>query len=237
MLLLVQKNHDPESWLVALNNQSPRNTQKVPAASLSLPLNHTSLAGVKLLKELIPRNEEKNEKEIKLNSCLQRTPAAHDWFPCNLHLSPWNFFIRFLAQGHRDTWCCSRLEYGQEKKKHSLIYPWSQKGPKWAFWGKTRERFSFPCPGGKAQAIVHCQPRWKVSLLATLLDVKSWFTEKDPDAGKNWRQEEKRETEDEVVGWHHQLNGHEFEQSLGDSEGQRILACYSPRDCKESDMT
>ena len=78
MLLVFQKNHDPESWLVALNHQSPRNTQKVPAASLSLPLNHTSLAGVKLLKELIPGNEEKNEKEIKLNSCLQRTPAARD---------------------------------------------------------------------------------------------------------------------------------------------------------------
>ena len=40
-----------------------------------------------------------------------------------------------------------------------------------------------------------------------------------------------------MVGWHHQLNGHEFEQSLGDSEGQRILSCYSPRDCKELDLT
>ena len=239
MLLVVQKNHDPESWLVALNNQSPRNTQKVPAASLSLLLNHTSLAGVKLLKELIPGNEEKNEKEIKLNSCLQRTPAACDWFPCNLHLSPWNFFIRFLAQGHRDTWCCSCLECGQEKNKtkHFLIYPWSPRRPRWVFWGKTRERFSFPRPGGKAQAIVHCQPRRKVSLLATRLGMTSRLTEKDPDAGKDWRQEEKKATEDEVVGWHHQLNGHEFEQSLGDSEGQRILACYSPRDCKESDVT
>ena len=40
-----------------------------------------------------------------------------------------------------------------------------------------------------------------------------------------------------MVGWHHQLNGHEFEQTLGDSEGQGSLACCSPRDCKESDMT
>ena len=47
------------------------------------------------------------------------------------------------------------------------------------------KRFSFPRPGGKAQAIVHCQPRWKVSLLATLLGVKSQLTEKDPDAGKD----------------------------------------------------
>ena len=44
-------------------------------------------------------------------------------------------------------------------------------------------------------------------------------------------------TEDEMVGWHHQLNGHEFEQLLGDGEGQGGLVCYSPRGCKESDMT
>ena len=47
-------------------------------------------------------------------------------------------------------------------------------------------------------------------------DVKSWLIRKDPDAGKDWRQEEKRATEDEMAGWHHQLNGHEFEQTLGD---------------------
>ena len=140
MLLVVQKNHDPESWLVALNNQSPRNTQKVPAASLSLLLNHTSLAGVKLLKELIPGNEEKNEKEIKLNSCLQRTPAACDWFPCNLHLSPWNFFIRFLAQGHRDTWCCSCLECGQEKKKKIPLSTLEVQGGQDEYSGGKQER-------------------------------------------------------------------------------------------------
>ena len=44
-------------------------------------------------------------------------------------------------------------------------------------------------------------------------------------------------TEDEMVGWHHQLNGHEFEQTPGDSGGQRSLACYSPWDCKDSDTT
>ena len=54
-----------------------------------------------------------------------------------------------------------------------------------------------------------------------LLDVKSQFIGKDPDAGKDRGQEENRMTEDEVVGWHPQLNGHEFEQSLGDSKGSR----------------
>ena len=68
-------------------------------------------------------------------------------------------------------------------------------------------------------------------------DAKSWLIWKDPDAGKDWRREEKGTTEDEMVGWHHQLNGHEFEQTLGDSEGQGSLACCSPWGRKESDMT
>ena len=51
-------------------------------------------------------------------------------------------------------------------------------------------------------------------------DVKNWLLGKDPDAGKDWRREEKGVTEDEMVGWHHRLNGHEFEQTLGKSEGQ-----------------
>ena len=59
---------------------------------------------------------------------------------------------------------------------------------------------------------------------------------KDPDAGKDGRQE-KRVTEDEMVGWHHQLNGHEFEQTLEDSEGQGTVACCSPRGRKETDTT
>ena len=58
---------------------------------------------------------------------------------------------------------------------------------------------------------------------------KSWLIGKNPDAGKDWRQEEKGEvTEDEMVGWHHQLNGREFEQTLGYGEGQGRLVCWSP---------
>ena len=66
-------------------------------------------------------------------------------------------------------------------------------------------------------------------------DVKNWLIRKDPDAGKDWRQEEKGTTEDEMVGWHHRLSGHELVQTLGDGEGQRGLACCSPYSCKESD--
>ena len=60
-------------------------------------------------------------------------------------------------------------------------------------------------------------------------DAKSWPIGKDPDAGKDWRQEEKGTTDDRMAGWHHWLNGHEFEQALGDSEGQGSLVCCSPQ--------
>ena len=58
-----------------------------------------------------------------------------------------------------------------------------------------------------------------------------------PDAGKDRKQEEKRATEDEMVGWHHRLNGHEFEQAPGIGEVQGSLVCCSPWGCKEFDMT
>ena len=61
-------------------------------------------------------------------------------------------------------------------------------------------------------------------------DAKNWLLGKDPDAGKDWRQEEKGTTEDEMVGWHHRRDRHEFEQALGVGEGQGSLACCSPWD-------
>ena len=57
-------------------------------------------------------------------------------------------------------------------------------------------------------------------------DAKSWLIEKDPDAGENWGQEEKVVTEDQMVGWHYWFNGHEFEQTTGDSDGQGSLVCW-----------
>ena len=73
--------------------------------------------------------------------------------------------------------------------------------------------------------------------LLWLPDVKNWLIGKDPDAAKDWRQEEKGITEDETVGWHHWLDGHEFEQALGLGDGQGGLACCSPWGRKESDTT
>ena len=68
-------------------------------------------------------------------------------------------------------------------------------------------------------------------------DVKNWLIWRDTDAGKDWRQEEKGMTEDEMVGWHHWLTGHEFEQTPGVGDGRGSLVCCSPWGCKELDMT
>ena len=68
-------------------------------------------------------------------------------------------------------------------------------------------------------------------------DAESWLIWKDPDAGKEWGQEEKGMTEDEMVGWHHRLNGHEFGWTPGVGDGQGGLACCGSWGRKESDMT
>ena len=87
----------------------------------------------------------------------------------------------------------------------------------WIFTGRTDP---------EAEAPILCSP-----------DTKSWLIEKDPDARKDWGQEEKGATEDEMIGWHHWLNGGEFEKTQGDSEGQRRLVCCSSWCHKELDMT
>ena len=68
-------------------------------------------------------------------------------------------------------------------------------------------------------------------------DAKSWLIWKDPNARKDWRQEEKGMTEDEMVGWHHRLDGHGFGWTLGVGDGQGCLVCCSSWDCKELDTT
>ena len=81
-------------------------------------------------------------------------------------------------------------------------------------------------------------PGWGIYF--TLLwqaDVKNWLIGKDPDAGKDWRWEEKGTREDKMVGRHHRLNGYEFEQALGVGDRQGSLACCSPWSRKESDTT
>ena len=108
-------------------------------------------------------------------------------------------------------WCWTRMDCKEIKQ----INP--KGNHPWIFTGKT---------GTEPEAPVLWPP-----------DVKSQFFGKDPDAGKDWRQEKKGMTEDEMAGWHYQLNGHEFEQTPADSEGQGSPACCSSRGLNESDMT
>ena len=110
------------------------------------------------------------------------------------------------------------LEKTLESPLDKKIKPFSPKGTQlWIFIGKT---------DAEAAAAVLRPP-----------DAKSQLVGKDPDGGKHWGQEEEEATKDEMVGWHHWLNGHEFEQTPGYSKGQGSLACWSPRGHKESDTT
>ena len=110
------------------------------------------------------------------------------------------------------------LEKTLESPLDCKIKPVNLKGNKsWIFIGRT---------DAEAEAPILWPP-----------DVKSQLIRKDPDAGKGLRQKEKGMTEDEMVGWHHWLNGHEFEQAQGDGEGQGSLMCCIPLVHKESDTT
>ena len=121
---------------------------------------------------------------------------------------------------------------------------WAPKN--WSFWTVVLEKTlesSFDCKEIKSASPKGNQPwifigRTHAETEALILwptDAKNWLIGKDPDAGKDWRQEEKGMTEDEMVGWHHWLGGHELEQTLQDSEGQGSLVCCSPWGHKESD--
>ena len=96
--------------------------------------------------------------------------------------------------------CGAREDSWESLRQQGDIQPLNPKGNQpWIFIGRT-----------DAEAPILRPP-----------DVKSWLPGKHPDAGKDWRQGKKGITEDEMVGWHHQINGHEFEQTLGSSEGHR----------------
>ena len=110
------------------------------------------------------------------------------------------------------------MKQSKDTKSNKEIKPGNLKGNQpWIFIGRTN---------AKAEAPILWPP-----------DTKSWLIGKDPDAGKDWGQEEKWAREDETIEWHHRCNVHELRQTLGDGEGQGGLACCSPWGCKESDAT
>ena len=107
------------------------------------------------------------------------------------------------------------LESPLELKKIKPVYP--KENQPWVFIGRTDTEAEGP--------------------ILWLPDVKNWLVWKDPDVGKDQRQEEKGMTEDDMIGWHHRLNGHEFEQAPGVGDGQQSLACCSSWGHQESDTT
>ena len=106
-----------------------------------------------------------------------------------------------------------------------------------------RRLLRFPWTAKSNQSVLkEINPEYSLQglmLKLKLQDLATWCKDltlgEDPDAGRDWRQDEKGMTEDAMVGWHHHLNGHEFEQALGDAEGQGCPACCSPWGHKESD--
>ena len=126
---------------------------------------------------------------------------------------------------HKESWALKNLCFWTVVLEKTLgspldckeIWPVNPKGNQsWVFFGRT---------DAQAETPILWPPY-----------AKNWLLGKDPDAGKDWRQEEKGMTEDEMVGWHHWLSGHEIEQTLGVGDGQGSLACCSPWGPKKSDM-
>ena len=120
-----------------------------------------------------------------------------------------------------------------------LDYKESWMPKNWCFWTVVLEKTLESSLDCKEIQPVHSkgnQP-WIFIPILWPPDAKNQLIGKAPDAGKDWRQEEKGMTEDEMVGWHHQLDGHEFEQAPGVGDAQGSLTCCNPWGCKELDMT
>ena len=134
---------------------------------------------------------------------------------------------------------------------HVWMWEWDHKEgwalKNWCFWIVVLKTLESPLdckeikpvnPKGNQSWIFIGGTDAEVKLSKTLTTwCKELTSGKDPDVGKDWRQEKKGTTEDEMVEWDHWLNGHEFEETSGDNEGQGSLECCSPWGCKESDMT
>ena len=114
-----------------------------------------------------------------------------------------------------ELWCWRRLESPLDCKEIQLVHPKGDQS--WVFFGRN---------DAKAETLILWPPH-----------AKSWLIGKDPDAERDWGQEEKEMTEDEMAGWHHRLDGCEFEWTLRVGGGQRGLACCSSWGRKGSDTT
>ena len=146
----------------------------------------------------------------------------------------WTTIILILLISH---WTVSSLDYKES---------WVQKN--WCFWTVVLEKILESPLDCKDIQPVHPKGNQSWVFIERIdfeaetpifwqPDAKSWLIGKDFDVGKDWSQEEKGTTENEMVGWHHRLDGHKFEWTLGVSDGQGGLVCCDSWGCQESDMT
>ena len=164
---------------------------------------------------------------INLDSILKSRDIT---LPTNVHLRQsyvfstshvWMWELDYKESWALKNWCCwtvvleKTLESPLDCKEIQPVHPKGDQS--WVFFGRNDV---------EAETLILWPP-----------DAKTWLIGKDPDAGKDWRWQEKGMTEDEMVGRHHWLNGHGFGWTLGVGDGQGSLACYSTWGCKELDTT
>ena len=139
-----------------------------------------------------------------------RVPAGQNYGFSSNHVWMWEL-------DHKESWALKSWCFWTVVLEKTLESLGLQGDQSWVFIGRTDV---------EAETPIICPP-----------DAKSWLAEKDPDAGRDWGQEEKGTTEDKKVGWHHRLNGHGFGWTLGVGDGQGGLACCGSWGRKESDTT
>ena len=156
---------------------------------------------------------------LKIRDITNKCPSSQSY--CFSSGRVWMWELDYKESWAQKNWCSwtvvleKTLESPLDCKEIQPVHPKGDQS--WVFIGRTDADSETP---------ILCPP-----------DSKNWLIWKDPDAGKDWRQEEKGKTEDEMVGSHHWHNGHEFEQAPGVGDGQGSLSCCSPWGLKESDMT
>ena len=144
-----------------------------------------------------PRQHIKKQRHYFAN----KGPSSQGYGFSNDHV--WMWELDYKESWALKTWCFwtvmleKTLESPLDCKEIQPVHPKGEQS--WVFIGRT---------DAEAEAPILCLP-----------DVKNWLIWKDPDAGKYWREEEKGKTEDEMVGWHHQLNGHRFGHTLAVGDG------------------
>ena len=165
-----------------------------------------------------------DRRPYKKGKCEHR--ARYNKGPYSQSYSFSSSHIQMWELDHKESWAPKNLCFWIVVLEKTLESPLDSKEIQPVNPKENQPRIFIGRTDDEAEAPVLCPP-----------NAKSWLIGKDPDAGKDWGQEEKRETEDQMIGWHHWLSGHEFEQTLGNSKRQESLACCSPLGHKELGMT